>query len=192
MLGNVSDLWVKKNRISDEKQTRKNRNRRHSSFLLFAHLQNQKENKKKRQETDGKRTGLPHIVVYDINSWRDENNKEIPVVRQFSKHPLTPLSVAYQYNMYNKKEWAMLSNREAGNKWALCAINVPNPAAATAWFQSHTGKGWEYSFGFTNCSIFAMEGLAAGGAKIYHAGVNPAPSSVNSEPTMYWQFPAKP
>ncbi|GEM_PF-2171906 len=130
-------------------------------------------------------------VVYDINSWRDEDGQQISVLDRLWEHPLGDLSVAYEYHQNNPKEWAMLSEREAGEKWALAPFYLPDPAAATAWFQSHTGKSWGYAAGFNNCSIYAMDGLEAGGANIHHVNLNPAPSSVNSKSTIYWQFPAK-
>jgi len=128
-------------------------------------------------------------VIYDINSWRDKNEDEIPVVKRFADHPLEPLSVAYQYRREYPKEWTMLSGREDGNQWALCPIYVPNPADATAWFQSHTGEGWRYNAGGTNCSIYVMLGLRYGGAVIGHPYGNPAPSNVNSTPALHWTFP---
>ncbi|MEQ9405821.1 MAG: DUF6443 domain-containing protein, partial [Cyclobacteriaceae bacterium] len=140
--------------------------------------------------------GSPHGMVYDptggfiyeVNgvpgqdAWYQQLERLI-INSVPSNNTKAKISVAYQYRE-GSLEWDKLWAREEGNTYLLSPVTVPNPAAATAWFQGQAGNAWNYYLGSNNCAHYSVAGLNAGGAGINFFG--PLPSSFPIAPTMKW------
>jgi hypothetical protein len=46
------------------------------------------------------------------------------------------------------------------------SVNISNPQAATAFFESWVGQSWDYNFFTNNCKHYISQGLSLGGASI--------------------------
>ncbi len=77
--------------------------------------------------------------------------------------------------------WQFMGNR--GNL-SLAPVFVPNPAAATAFFQANVGIGVPYNLFSNNCKHYVLKGLREGGAEISTYG--PFPSSFGTPFTLSW------
>jgi hypothetical protein len=80
-------------------------------------------------------------------------------------------SIVYQWNMNDPKAvkafWSFgVKSDGSGGRGTLLlsAVSVPNPDAATAFFQAHINESFDYSLPTNNCLNYAIAGLNAGGA----------------------------
>jgi len=105
-------------------------------------------------------------IVYEVNHPKGENDEEVNGFWNWVNYA-GPKSTAYQWERNNKEEWTDLVEREEGNMYALAPVYVPNPEGATEWFQSQTGKTFDYNVYSNNCATYSLNGLKAGGAYIY-------------------------
>jgi len=67
----------------------------------------------------------------------------------------------------------------------LAPVYVPDPVAATRFFEKYTGNNkWKYNFFTANCKHYVLEGLKAGGAKLRASG--PVPIAISIPFTFKW------
>lgn len=124
-----------------------------------------------------KTEGGPHGLVYDAttNTIYDANHPNDGETNGLLSW-LTggAKSMGYEFNMSNprdvKRFWEFGGGR---GELMLAPITITNPAAARTFFESNTGKEWDYNFFTNNCKHYACQGFEAGGASIPTMG--PAP-----------------
>jgi hypothetical protein len=96
-----------------------------------------------------------------------------------------PKSFGYRFDLDdaddNAKFWESFGGR---GTLLLAPVEVPNPLAATTFFEGNAGKVWNYLLIGNNCKNYVCDGLRTGGAQIDTTGPSPALWFTNF--TMYW------
>jgi len=99
-------------------------------------------------------------VIYEVNFAKDAEGNDVSLFNRKNK------SEAYMWDMGNDLDVSAFWSRENGNNYLLAPVMIKDPAAASEWFQSRTGKSWDYYLGDKNCGDYACKGMNAGGAGI--------------------------
>jgi RHS repeat-associated protein len=78
-----------------------------------------------------------------------------------------PKAVGYRYDMSRDADqsafWSFGDGRDMIT-WQ--SVNISNPQAATAFYESWVGQSWDYNFFTNNCKHYISQGLSLGGASI--------------------------
>jgi len=114
-------------------------------------------------------------VIYDVNHPNGgETNGGLNWLAGFVGLSDGQKSYGYKFNMNKpeeaKKFWEFGGGR---GELMLAPVTISDPAAARAFFETNTGREWDYNFLSNNCKHYACQGFSAGGANILTMG--PAP-----------------
>jgi hypothetical protein len=109
-------------------------------------------------------------------------------------------STVYQWNMSNPRQeaafWAFGKDADGNGgrgKLLLSPVELTNPDAATAFFQSMKGQEYDdYNLARDNCMHYAIRGFAKGGLVGGVALCSPEPSKWPGTYTMSWSSGSRP